>query len=75
MRAAMIVALLLLSGSTAFAEEERTVTCDKDTLFACLVELPCDTYRRNPQGEVAPMGIQHKVCQDTTAARIHPSRT
>jgi hypothetical protein len=57
MRAAMIIALLLLSGS-AFAEEERTLTCDNDTLFTCMVELPCDTYRRNPQGDIVPMGIK-----------------
>ena len=48
MRAAIIIALLLLSGSAAIAEEERT--CDKDTLLAFLVDLPCNTYHRNPQG-------------------------
>jgi hypothetical protein len=59
MRAAIIIALLLLSGSAAIAEEERT--CDKDTLLACLVDLPCDTYHRNPQGEIVPIGIKIKL--------------
>jgi hypothetical protein len=70
LRTAMIIALLLLSASAAFAEEERT--CDKDTLLACLVDLPCNTYHRNPQGEIVPVGIKIKL--PNTARPIQPSR-
>jgi hypothetical protein len=65
MRAVLGVALLLLCGSAAFAEEpqRRVFTCDKDTVLDCELELPCDVYVRTAKGDIMPDNVQLKIAK------------
>ena len=51
MRPAVCAALLLLV-SSVHAEEATTYTCTKHTLHECLLELPCDFLRKEPDGNI-----------------------
>jgi hypothetical protein len=52
MRPAVAVLLLLLAASSVLGEEGTTYTCTKRTLHECLLELPCDTLKREPDGDI-----------------------
>ena len=45
-------AALLLLVSSIHAEEATTFTCAKRTLHECLLELPCDYLKREPNGDI-----------------------
>jgi hypothetical protein len=45
-------ALLLLLVSSVHAEEATTFTCTKRSLHECLLELPCDYLKREPDGDI-----------------------
>jgi hypothetical protein len=45
-------AALLLLVSSVHAEDAITFTCTKHTLHECLLELPCDYLKREPNGDV-----------------------
>ena len=51
MRPAVCAALLLLV-SSVHAEEATTYTCTKHTLHECLLELPCDSLKKEPDGDI-----------------------
>jgi hypothetical protein len=50
MRAA-VGALLLLLVSSVHAEDAISFTCTKHTLHECLLDLPCDYLKREPNGD------------------------
>jgi hypothetical protein len=51
MRAAVGAAFLLLV-SSVHAEDATTFTCTKHTLHECLLDLPCDYLKREPNGDI-----------------------
>jgi len=38
--------------SSVHAEEATTYTCTKHTLHECLLELPCDSLKKEPDGDI-----------------------
>jgi hypothetical protein len=45
-------AALLWLVSSVHAEDATTFTCTKRTLHECLLELPCDYLKREPNGDI-----------------------
>jgi hypothetical protein len=61
MRPAVAVVLLLFAGSSVHAEEATTFTCTKHSLQECLLELPCSTLKREPNGDIVPSGVKIRL--------------
>jgi hypothetical protein len=61
MRPAVAVILSLFVGSSLHAEEQTTYTCTKHTLRECLLELPCSTLKREPNGDIVPSGVKIRL--------------
>jgi hypothetical protein len=61
MRTAVAVVVSLFVGSSVYAEDVTTYTCNKHTLQECLLELPCSTLKKEPNGDIVPSGVKIRL--------------
>jgi hypothetical protein len=47
-----VIAVLLLFVSPVHADETTTLTCSKQTLHECLLELPCVAFKKEANGDI-----------------------
>jgi hypothetical protein len=61
MRTAVAVVVSLFVGSSVYAEDVTNYTCNKHTLQECLLELPCSTLKKEPNGDIVPSGVKIRL--------------
>lgn len=71
MRPTVAAVLLLLVGSSVHGEEGTTYTCTKHTLQECLLELPCSTLKRDPNGDIVPSGVKIRLAGSLEQGEIN----
>ena len=57
--------------SSVHGEEGTTYTCTKHTLQECLLELPCSTLKRDPNGDIVPSGVKIRLAGSLEQGEIN----